>query len=145
MADLTAITSNDTLLADLSEWNRLRNELAALKQKEMLLRKALWTRMFAEPVEGTNKFDLGDGFEVSGTHKIERKVDLASYQNLVEHLRHEGVPVDTLVKWKPELAISEYRKLNEDQAKKFDHILIISEGSPSMEIRPVTANRRGRK
>jgi hypothetical protein len=42
--------------------------------------------------------------------------------------------IDKLVKWKPEVAITEYRKLTEEERNRFDQCLVIKPGSPSLEI-----------
>lgn len=119
---------------ELADWYELKEQLDTLRAKEMLMRKSIFSRLFPKPVEGTNKVDLADGFVLKATHKIDRKVDEAALANLKEEFFAEKIPIDNLVRWKPDLSVSAYRKLNPVQVNLFDRALIIKEGSPTLEI-----------
>jgi len=40
-----------------------------------------------------------------------------------------------LIVWKPELKLSEYRKLSEAQRQVFDRVLVVKPGSPQVDIK----------
>ena len=119
---------------DLSNWYKLVEQLAAVKDAEMELRKKIFAAYFPNPIEGTNKAPLAGGWIIKVDHKINRTVDVPTLTNMAAELVAAGIDMSSLIKYKPEVAISEYRKLGEDDRKKFDQILVIKEGSPQMEI-----------
>lgn len=119
---------------DLEVWYALSKELAELKAKEMNLRKKLFDAYFQEPVEGTNKFPLANGFALNGKYVISRTVDQALLQASMDNLRSKQIIVDEVIRWKPELVISAYRKLTKEQLHAIDQCLDIKAGSPSLEI-----------
>ena len=138
MAD---IPDNTVTPADLAEWYRLQTELAKLKSAEALLRGKIFKHYFPAPKEGTNKVPLNDGTgaELKGQHVINRSVDIGSLDALKAGIAAEGsnlpkLNLDDLIKWKPEVVISKYRELTEEERLTFDQCLIIKPGSPQLEI-----------
>lgn len=123
-----------TFDADLYRWYKLQADLAVLKEQEMTLRKRLFAEAFPIAVEGTNSFNLPDAWVLKGTHKLDRKVDIAAYNQLLPNLRKAEVPVDRLLRWDPSLVTGEYRTLTPAHLHLFDQILIIKPGAPSLEI-----------
>lgn len=119
---------------ELTTWFELQAQLAQLKDREMILRKKLFAEAFPAPEEGTNSFNLPDAYVLKGTHKLDRKIDLAAYNQLLPNLRKAEVPVDRLLKWDPSLVTGEYRTLTPAHLHLFDQILIIKPGAPSLEI-----------
>lgn len=139
---MTAIPANKVTQEDLNEWYRLSQELARIKNAEMLLRTKIFRGLFENPVEGTNKHNLAEGWVLKATHTIRRDVDMGSLQAYttqnpetnMSKLTEVGINPELLFKWKPELAVREYRKLSEEQRKVLDNVLIIKDGSPGLEI-----------
>lgn len=138
---MVAIPANTVTTEDLVEWNRLQEQLKTLRASEMLLRKRIFGAYFPAPVEGTNSAPLAAGWVLKGGHKIERKIDIGaltamSARDANGHSRFSRafINVDTLVKYTPELVMKEYRTLTEEQRKLFDSALIVSAGSPTLEI-----------
>lgn len=119
---------------DLRVWDEMKNQLALLRNQEMALRKRIFGALFPNPVEGTNKHPLANGWELKATHTIDRQVDTAAFTSMRELFVKEGLPADTLVRWKAELAKAEYNKLTQEEQFKFDRCMVIKPGSPSMEI-----------
>jgi hypothetical protein len=127
---------------ELALWYKTKAEMAKLAQLEGLLRSRLFKHAFPTPVEGTNNYQLPDDYVLKGKYSIDRKVDEAALTTLTPDMRKEGIPVDALIKRKPELSVSEYRKLEEDtspEGKKrlhlFDQCLIIKPaGTQQLEI-----------
>ena len=65
----------------LQEWNEAlvaATEAKKAIEKEQALRKEIMALFFPAPEEGTNKVDLGAGWTLKATHKIDRKIDEAA-------------------------------------------------------------------
>ena len=141
----------DPVTADeLAQWYKLRETLAQVKQAEALLRARIYRHYFKDPKEGTNTHDIGDGTGavLKASRVIDRKVDIGALDALRktqnEQWGEQKVPgsvpevpllkLDELVKWKPEVSISEYRKLTDNERRYFEQCLIIKDGSPQLEI-----------
>lgn len=131
---MAEVPVNQVTQADLDEWHRLSLELTKIKTSEMLLRMKIFNGVFINPKEGTNKFDLGGGFQLTATYPIDRKIDPAILASLAPELRTMGIRLDDLVKQKPELSISEYRKLTDEQRKEFDQAITAKPGSPQLKL-----------
>jgi hypothetical protein len=131
---MAEIPENELTQAMLSEWYKMAADLKILKAKESLLRKKIFDLAFDDPKEGTNNYDLADGYVLKGKHNINRDIDVGAFNALKEKLREDGMRPDDLVRYKPELAKAEYNKLTEDQKQLFDQCLIIKPGSPGLEI-----------
>jgi hypothetical protein len=127
---------------DLIKWSNLATELALVKAQEMALRKRIFKFCFTAPKEGTNKLidaiakalGIADGWVLKGNYKLNRKIDDAVLKALENDFKEKGIRVSEVIKWKPELSVSEYRTLTEEQRKFFDQCLIITPGSPELEI-----------
>lgn len=138
---MVEIPQNQVTQADLAEWYKMAQDLRNLKAKESLLRKKIFGSAFPDPKEGTNSYDLPDGYVLKGQHVLNRDIDIGALDALKPKLREEGMNPDNLVKYKPELKKAEYNKLTEEQKKLFDQCLIIKPGSPSLEIVLPAKNR----
>lgn len=144
-----AIPENTVTAQDLAEWYELQEQLGKLKSAEALLRGRIFRHYFPTPKEGTNNVSLNDGTGavLKGQHVINRTVDPGSLDALKKAQQdalallasggNPNVPVlklDELIKWKPEVAISKYRELTEEERMFFDQCLVIKPGSPQLEI-----------
>lgn len=126
----------DPYLQMLDEWEDASARLAVLKEKEMDLRLKLFAGAFANPKEGTNKHKLPDGRELIGQHKVNRKIDEASLPVILEAMRAAGVAnTDRLVRYKPELAKSEWNTLSDEMKLIFSPAVIAVPGAPTFEIK----------
>lgn len=124
---------------DVIRWYQMKEELAKLKQNEMLLRQRIFRIMFVAPTEGTNTVQLStlgvtDDHVLKAAHKISRTVDVAAYTALTPKFQEEKLPLGELVDWKPELRVGAYRKLTEEQRQLFDQALTIKPGSPELDV-----------
>lgn len=131
---MTEIPPNVVTQADLDEWFRLTEELKKVKAKEMLLRLKIFKGYFPAPREGTNKAPLADGYQLTGTHVVNRDVDEGALSVLGKDFTAAGLRPDLLIKWKPSLVKSGYNTLTDEQKHLFDQALIVKPGSPSLEI-----------
>lgn len=119
---------------DLEVWYALQAELTELKAKEMTLRKKLFAHFFPNPIEGTNKVPMNAGWVMLSKYPITRTVDKGLLTTMTPQLREAGINVDDVIRWKPELAVTVYRKLTEEQIHLVDQCLEIKPGSPSLEL-----------
>lgn len=132
---MVTIPDNPVTMQDLVEWYKTTEELARLKIKEILLRKKIFGHYFPNPEEGTNTSDpLPDGAVVKGVHKINREVDDAALKVLEPEFLKKGIPVDSLIRRKPDLVLKQYRGLTKEEQKFFDQALIIKPGTPELDI-----------
>lgn len=139
------VEERDTLI---QEWYTLEKDLAFEKLRlatkvlrEMELRKQIVAMMWPMGQglpgrEGTNNSDIGNGWILKGTIKIERKVDEAALPAVREQLQKMLINPDTLIKNTPELKTKEYRLLTEEQRLVMDTALVIKPGSPTLELIP---------
>lgn len=129
----------------LQEWNEAlvaATEAKKAIEKEQALRKEIMALFFPTPEEGTNKVDLGSGWTLKATHKIDRKIDEAALPAVFQQLREMGVNPDPLVRAVPSLETKAYKSLaqiNPDASRVFDQALTIKPGSPTLELIPPKA------
>jgi len=131
---MSQIPENEVTMKDVEAWYVMQEQLRILKQNEMLMRMRIFKYFFPAPKEGTNNFDLPDGYQMKAVHPIERKVDEAALDSMKEKFKEEKVNTNKLIKWKPEVVIKEYRTLTDDQRHLFDQALIVKPGSPQVSI-----------
>jgi len=153
---MAEIPENVVTAADLSEWFHLHAELGRIKSAEALLRSKIFKHYFKDPKEGTNNHPLNDGTGavLKGQYVINRSVDIGqldalktaqstawSEEAIAARKAGQGampnIPLlkfDELVRWKPEVAVSEYRKLTKEEQHYFEQCLVIKPGSPQLEI-----------
>lgn len=127
--------------SDLVKWYEMRQQLALIVAEEAALRSRIFKHYFKTPEEGVNSQALNDGTGavLKGTHVINRTVDQASLDALRKEMAEPDtklpeIPVDELIRWKPELKVGEYRKLSPKQRKAFDRVLVVKPGMPQLEI-----------
>lgn len=148
-----AINARAILDNKIVEWQRLKQHIAIhvtpLVGQEMALRKELMAMAFPTAVEGTNNFDLGHGYTLKGvkklTYDLNNKADAGyptdkAYDEIVA-LGNEGAFLaERLIVYKPELSVSEYKKLDPNnpthvQIKAIiDEVLTIKDASPTLEV-----------
>lgn len=120
--------------AEINEWFALTEELAEKKEREMVLRKKIFGFFIQQPEEGVNSVPMSDGWVMKGTYKIDRKVKEELLAANAEELKNAKLPMKELIKLKPSLSVTAYKKLTDDQKKIFDKVLEIKPGAPTLEI-----------
>ena len=118
--------------------------LAAAKEAELAARKAVLTTVFNfdENVlrSGTENVELGGGYKLKAVFKINYSLDntnegVDKALTKIEKTGTEGKFIaERLVKWKPELSLSEYKQLPQKFKDIIDDVLKASEGTPSLEL-----------
>ena len=120
--------------SEIDNWYRIVKELKALKKTESVLRKRISSFYFPTPDEGTNTHDLGGGFNLKLTSKLTRSIDEALLQAHKLEFVDFDIDVDKLIKLKPSLVLSQYKKLSDKQTLIFDQVLTIKPATPALEI-----------
>lgn len=129
----------------LQEWYQKAAQLKTLKTHEHLERVALAAYYFRSPQEGTNRLDLGGGFDLKLQHGYYYKVSEEDLDQVkAADIKRLKLPWDELFVYKPEVKLSVYRKLSAEQKAFVDGILDIKESSPQLEIVP-QADRAGQE
>lgn len=121
-------------LTKIYNWYTLSTQLKEVKDKEIEARKEIFAENFAGAKEGTNKFGLPDSWVLNATYPFNYKVDGPAFTASIDVLRKAGVQVDRLIEWKPELKISEYRTLTEEQKQLVDQFITITPGTPQIKV-----------
>lgn len=129
-----AANLTENFINALAHLESLNEKIAILKEEENALRKELFEACFENPVEGTNSFKLYNGHVLKFTHKINRTLDSAALSTVREMLTEKNVNMDDLIRMKPELSVSAYKKLPEDSRKIMDLAITAKPGTPSYEI-----------
>lgn len=133
----------ETAYARLQLWYQQKRDLTALKVVEHFERVRLSSFYFTAPREGTNRIDLGGGFDLKLDHSYNYKVDVAALDNVTPaQIKKHKLPWDDLFIYEPKLSVKTYRALTTEQKAFVDALLDIKEGSPQLEIVP-RANAEG--
>lgn len=135
--------------ADVAEWYDQSNKLKDLKESEMELRNKVVQYYFPNGLkEGTNKADVREGWSLNVKGVINRKVDVVAEAAVREALKEFEVDLGDYLKYKPELALTEYRDLvkavenssgetKEKNTKVLElvhQLIIVTDGSPGVEL-----------
>lgn len=123
--------TNSELDSRIAEWKTLTAWLAVAKEREPALRKEIAEAIFAGPFkEGTATTSLDTDstcYKAKLVSKFNYKVDEAKAREL-------NAPA---IKWKPELSITEYRKLTDAEKNIANQCLTITPGAITLEIEAV--------
>lgn len=128
--------------ADIHLWYKMKAELKKLTDAEMELRQFIFKGKFISPVEGTNRLGLGEGWDLKAVHVINRSVDEPALGILIQKFQESKIPVDALIKYRPELVKSEYNALTNEQKQLFDQALTIKPGAPQLDVVKSATKRR---
>ena len=122
-------------------WWGAAKRLAEVKQAESQLRKEVFEMCFPTPKIGVNKEPLGSGYvlkaDVKQTYTINKNeaVEPPDYSNVAEVLAQLPPAVaSSLIRWKPELSISAYKQLTQEEQAIVNKILTIKDSTPSLEM-----------
>ena len=128
--------------ADIHKWYKMTQDLDILKNAEIALRNRIFKSKFPTPVEGTNRSGLGQGYDLKAVHVVNRSVDEPALGILMPQFHEAKIPVDALIRFKPELVKSEYSNLTAEQKKLFDQALTIKNGTPQLDVVKATTRKR---
>jgi hypothetical protein len=134
MAIVKKKTNTDTLVA---EWDAADKALAAAKAREKELREQVIEALFKDAPVGTNNHELPTGETLSCVKKLNYKLETDATmlaQGALAGMIGEFL-TQRLVKWKPELSVSEYKKLDDISRATIDKALTITPATPSLEMK----------
>jgi hypothetical protein len=135
--------NQDPYLRMLDAWEQVSLLLALVKDCETDMRLRLFQGAFANPKEGTNTHNLPDGRAIKGQYKINRTINADVLAATLAALRERGVAnTDALVRYKPELAKSEWNSLSDEMKLLFSPAITATPGTPQLEV--VIPKRRGK-
>jgi hypothetical protein len=77
---------------------------------------------------------LGNGWKLKAVYCMNRKIQDDLIFEAAEELVNAGIPLDTLVKYKPNLVSAIYNTLTTEQKNLFDQCLVIEPGSPTLKL-----------
>lgn len=121
----------------LQQWNQAKEELKKWKELEGDLRDILVDHLFnKELTEGTESIDLANGWILKTTKKLSYKLDNAQGEVAAFCASLPDSLSKALVRWKPELSIATFRKLDPHTKKQIESILSVESSKPSLELIP---------
>lgn len=130
--------------AKLVEWDRANKALKEMKVLEAKLRSEVLGELYdfggeSDLREGTENLELGNGYKLKATFKLSRKLENKNHETeeaLAQIATFENgiLYAERLVKWSPELSVSEYKKLPENVRAVIDTCVTSKAATPSLEI-----------
>lgn len=121
----------------LTEWEKTQAQLRTLKAYEMTLRKCVvyeggW--FDAAKTSGTQHADLGGGYKMTAVKSENYNLNSDLVDNVLKNFSDDLAKL--LVSWKATLSVSTYKKLTKEQQDLFNGCLNITNGAPTLEIKP---------
>lgn len=136
----TALSQSEKI-ALLREWDAENKTLAAavLKEKDLRARVLAAFSQYGddELKSGVENVDIGGGYDLKMEHKLSYKLDkdrLDDALEAIEKLANGELLAERLVKFTPELAVGEYKKLPDEAKKIIDGVLTVKRATSSVEI-----------
>jgi len=131
----------------LEKWEVSKKELEIAKAKEMDLRKQCVLIGFdPDKIKGTEHVPLANGYKATAVKSInynfiknaEGKTDKKAIDRALSFMEADGpageLIAERLVKWKPELSLTEYNQLPPTYKEVIDKVIVTSEGAPTLDI-----------
>lgn len=124
----------------LQRWLDAQAALAQAKEVENAARKEV---VAAYPFdhdkkEGTQTIELANGYKLKVVLKQNYNLDKDATDEALDTLEKIGEDgkfiAERLVKWKPDLSLTEYRLLKPEHKAVIDKVLTITEGTPALEL-----------
>lgn len=132
---------HDQLIAD---WSEKAKQLAIAKAAEAEARMTLLTVLYGFSTEaersGTENIELGNGYKLKAVFKMTPKLDntgdkVDSMLAALEAMGAAGQLIAArLVKWSPELSITEYKQLPPEMKVVVDAITTFKPATPAVEL-----------
>lgn len=130
-------------------WETAKDALKVAQDAEMKARKYCTAFLLAgeAPTGGTQRASLGNGTEAVFKQPIKYsfvknqagKLDKVAIEKALSKIEEEGevgaLIAERIVNWKPELSLTEYKKLTPGHKKIIDKVIVTSQdGAPTLEI-----------
>lgn len=111
-----------------------REEDAAIKARREVDAQIAELLKDANKLEGSVSQKLPEGYKVTVTYKLDRKVDT---QALTDGWAKLPIDIQAAFKWKADLSVSEFRKLNDKAQVSAAQFFTTKEASPSITIEAI--------
>lgn len=126
----------------LAKWDVVSKELVRLKVEEMELRNEVLHDYFdyeGDDRQGTSTVSLGNNHKLKSAfnlyYRLEKNSETKEMLDKLAKVQPDGMFVaQRLIKWKPELSVSEYKQLNAEMKAIVDEVLTTTPGTPSIKI-----------
>lgn len=124
-------------------WNNAKLQLEAAKKLEMELRFQVIESEFANHKEkGTENLELSQGYKLKAVFKQSysflngnKNDEVEKALTKLEKMGAEGKFIaERIVRFKPELSVTEYEKLDSKYRKVIDEIIVTKPATPSLEL-----------
>lgn len=145
------LAERDRLLVD---WQAKKAALEVAKEQEMEARKLAVMFMHDPSKSGTTEnVELGGGYKATMKVPVrygfiqnaEGRTDKAKIEKALAKIEKDGeageLIAERLIKWTPELSLTEYKQLPDKYRKIIDDVIITSEGTPTLEIKEPKAKK----
>lgn len=145
------MAERDRLLVD---WQNKKAALEVAKEEEMTARKLAVMFMHDPSKSGTTEnVELGGGYKATMkvpvrygfVQNAEGKTDKARIEKALSKIEKDGeageLIAERLIKWTPELSLTEYKQLPDKYRKIIDDVIVTSEGTPTLEIKEPKAKK----
>lgn len=133
--------------ASLQAWQAAKETLDIAKARELELRnKAVGLMADPEKVGKVDNVDLGNGYKAKLKIPVnygfvkdsDGKLDKSRLDKALSKIEKDGgageLIAERLVKWTPDLSITEYKILSPKHAAIINEVLVTSKGTPTLEI-----------
>lgn len=117
----------------LKAWQHSQQQVKEWQEKERECRDAIVKALFsAEKDEGTETVDVGEGWKLKATKKL--NYSLNNKDGQVTAIVSTWPAMAQLVRWSPELNVKDYKKLDDQTKEVFNGCLTIKPGAPTLEV-----------
>lgn len=116
----------------------VREQLEGVKpllETERKLRTELFNLLVPNPEEGTTRVDAPDGKLLEFNYGFNRKVDEAAFDVIQRDLLQDGIDIRGALRYKPEVDLKYYRKLDPALQHKVDQALTVTPKTPSLTVK----------
>lgn len=136
------MTNRDELL---TAWKEAKAALDRYKALESEHRKSV-VETFSQDAKpghsGTENVDVGWGYKLKIVHGLTYKLDNANdgekldkvLDQIEKSMEGGNIIAERLVKWKPELSVSEYKLLSPANKALIDSVLTITDATPTVTL-----------
>lgn len=143
-SDEAYAAKRDALLLD---WQAKKSALDLAKEAEIEARKQAVAFMHDPQLSGTTEnVELGGGYKAKMKVPVrygflqssDGKTDKAAIESALSRIESTGsageLIASRIVKWNPELSLTEYKQLSPEFKTIIDSVIVTSEGTPTLEI-----------
>ena len=127
-------------LQEIWAWHQAQKNLEAAKAFESEARSKLVVALAesgaldSDILEGTINVQLPEKWKLKVVRKLNRTVDVAALSTIGPLCIKNKISLDVVIRNKPELSVTEFKKLTEEQRKVVEMALTIKPGTPTLEL-----------